>query len=99
MAAKSINPRTAAIVQPLRGVMQDPKGENGDRPNTGERLDERGMRRQTLYLPPEVYEQIRDIVINDRISQQEFFRQAINLAFKSRNLKTWRELAPSKKKR
>ena len=57
------------------------------------------MRRQTLYLPPEVYEQIRDIVVNDRISQQEFFRQAIDLAFKSRSLKNWRELAPPRKKR
>jgi hypothetical protein len=38
-------------------------------------------------------------VINDRISQQEFIRQAIDLAFKDRGLKTWRELAPPKKKK
>jgi hypothetical protein len=97
MAAKSINPRTAELVQPLRGMIQETDA--GARTNTGEHLDERGMRRQTLYLPPDVYEQIRAIVINDRISQQEFLRQAIDLAFKNRDLKTWRELAPPKKKR
>ena len=47
-----------------------------DRP--AERLDERGMRRQTLYLPPEVYEQIRQITIMERTSQQAFFREAID---------------------
>jgi hypothetical protein len=97
MAAKSINPRTAQLVQPLRGEPQGTGASADARINTGERLDERGMRRQTLYLPPEVYEQIRAIVINDRISQQEFFRQAIDLAFRGRGLKTWRELAPKKK--
>ncbi len=63
-----------------------------DRP--AERLDERGMRRQTLYLPPEVYEQIRSITIMERTSQQAFFREAIDLAFAARGLCSWAELAP-----
>jgi hypothetical protein len=36
------------------------------RTNTGEHLDERGMRRQTLYLPPDVYEQIRATVFRSK---------------------------------
>ena len=57
------------------------------------------MRRQTLYLPPKVYEQIRAITIDKRISQQEFFRQAINLVFKGRGMALWQELAPPKRPR
>ena len=68
-----------------------------DRP--AERLDERGMRRQTLYLPPEVYEQIRSITITERTSQQAFFREAIDLAFATRGLRSWAELAPTGRKR
>ncbi len=66
-----------------------------DRP--AERLDERGMRRQTLYLPPDVYEQIRQITIMERTSQQAFFREAIDLAFAARGLRSWAELAPAGK--
>lgn len=64
---------------------------------SAERLDERGMRRQTLYLPPEVYEQIREITVTERTSQQAFFREAIDLAFAARGLRSWGELSPSMK--
>jgi hypothetical protein len=63
-----------------------------------EALDERGMRRQTLYLPPEVYEQIRQITHTDRISQQKFFREAIDMAFAARGMKGWEELSPSRRR-
>ena len=46
-----------------------------------EKLDERGMRRQTLYLPPEVHEHIRDICHARRISQQKFFREVFDAYF------------------
>ena len=58
----------------------------------GERLDGRGMRRQTLYLPPAVYEQIRAQTIHDRISQQEFFRRVFNFYFTKHGMKSWDEL-------
>jgi hypothetical protein len=57
-----------------------------------ERLDERGMRRQTLYLPPGVYEYIREMCHVRRCSQQKFFRDALDHYFKSIGGKGWDEL-------
>jgi hypothetical protein len=59
MPAKPTDRSRAMIESRLQ---EQPRGFSTDRPV--ERLDERGMRRQTLYLPPEVYEQIRDITIS-----------------------------------
>ena len=46
--------------------------------------DARGMRRQTLYLPPVVHEQLRLLAFQRKLSQQELFRQGLNLLFCAR---------------
>jgi hypothetical protein len=89
MARKSLEeslnaPLVSDPIEPVRGE---------------ERLDERGMRRQTLYLPPKVYEQIRDIAIESRISQQDFFREAIDRAFQARGMPLWEQLEPPRRAR
>jgi hypothetical protein len=76
--------RTA--VKSLRGAVaesiarEEPKG------------DGRGMRRQTLYLPPAVHEQLRLLAFNRRESQQELFRQGLNLLFACEGLPSWEEI-------
>ena len=65
-----------------------------------ERLDERGMRRQTLYLPPGVYEYIRETCHARRCSQQKFFRDALDHYFQHvLGGKGWDELESAVKKR
>jgi len=54
--------------------------------------DSRGMRRQTLYLPPAVHEQLRLLAFNRRESQQELFRQGLNLLFAREGMPSWEEL-------
>jgi hypothetical protein len=54
--------------------------------------DARGMRRQTLYLPPAVHEQLRHLAFNRKESQQELFRQGLNLLFAREGLPSWEEL-------
>jgi len=93
MAEKSLN-RTSALVRGLGAAVE----ETETPPPRHERLDERGKRRQTLYLPPDVYEAIRDITIHDRISQQEFFRQAISRELRARGHPSWNELDRKPKK-
>jgi hypothetical protein len=56
-----------------------------------EKLDNRGLRRQTLYLPPEVHEHIREICHSRRISQQKFFREVFDDYFQ-REGTSWAEL-------
>lgn len=50
------------------------------------RGDDRGMIRQTFYLPPAVYEQFRELAHTKRVTQQELFRRAANLLFKEEGL-------------
>jgi hypothetical protein len=94
MAAKPLDRSRQMIESRLQ---EQPPPFSADQP--AERLDERGLRRQTLYLPPEVYEQIRQITITERMSQQKFFREAIDHAFAARGLKKWGELVPAKRKK
>ena len=54
--------------------------------------DARGMRRQTLYLPPAVHEQLRLLAFQRKLSQQELFRQGLNLLFAREGLPSWEEL-------
>ena len=54
--------------------------------------DARGMRRQTLYLPSAVHEQLRHLAFNRKESQQELFRQGLNLLFAREGLPSWEEL-------
>ena len=58
-----------------------------------EPLDERCMRRQTLYLPPGVYEHIRETCFAKRKSQQAFFREVFDFYFREHGSKSWDELA------
>jgi hypothetical protein len=48
--------------------------------------------RQTLYLPKAVHDQIRDAAHAKRCSQQEIFRQALELWFSREGLASWEEL-------
>jgi len=54
--------------------------------------DARGMRRQTLYLPPAVHEQLRLLAFNRRTSQQELIRKGLNLLFALEGLPSWEAL-------
>jgi hypothetical protein len=54
--------------------------------------DARGMRRQTLYLPPVVHEQLRLLAFQRKLSQQELFRRGLNLLFAREGLPSWEEL-------
>jgi hypothetical protein len=53
--------------------------------------------RQTLYLPKAVHDQLREAAFAKRISQQEIFRQALDLWFDSEGLPAWSSLAPAVK--
>jgi hypothetical protein len=75
-------------------------GEPGVVPDP-EKTDERGLRRQTLYLPPGVYEYIRDTCYATRKSQQAFFREIFDYYVKDHGGKSWDQLKkekPPKKK-
>ncbi len=52
--------------------------------------------RQTLYLPTEIHDQIRDAAHVKRCSQQEIFRQALDLWFANEGLPSWDELKKPK---
>ena len=64
-----------------------------------EKLDERGLRRQTLYLPPGVYEHIRDVCHARRISQQKYFREVFDAYFKAHDGTSWAQLQKQGKTR
>ena len=59
--------------------------------------EEKASVRQTLYLPKAVHDQIRDAAHAKRHSQQELFRQALNLWFAQEGLASWEELTGSRK--
>lgn len=54
--------------------------------------EEKPEKRQTLYLPNPVHDQIRDAAHAKRISQQEIFRRALDLWFAQEGLASWKEL-------
>jgi len=54
--------------------------------------EEKASVRQTLYLPKAVHDQIRDAAHARRFSQQELFRQALDLWFEREGLASWEEL-------
>jgi hypothetical protein len=58
---------------------------------------EKATVRQTLYLPKPVHDQIREAAFAKRISQQEIFRQALDLWFEHEGLPDWTSLAPTAK--
>ena len=62
-------------------------------PPTPEAVDESGntLKRQTLYLPFGVHDQLRDIAHANRISQQQIFRDALDLYFTSHGYPSWDE--------
>jgi hypothetical protein len=54
--------------------------------------EEKTSVRQTLYLPKAVHDQIREAAHANRVSQQEIFRQALDLWFSREGLASWEEL-------
>ena len=97
MPTKSvINARHAG--RTLSEVPRQPASPEIDIPQP-EKLDERGLRRQTLYLPPGVYEHIRDVCHARRISQQKYFREVFNAYFKANDGTTWDQLQKQGKTR
>ena len=53
-------------------------------------------KRQSLYLPIPVHEQLRELAYTKRVSQQELFRRALDMLFADEGLPSWDELAPRK---
>lgn len=53
---------------------------------------DRSDKRQTLYLPYHVHEALRNIAHNERKSQQELFREAIDWLLRDRGEPSWDEL-------
>jgi len=73
----------------------------GRHPRTVDRRDrgkdeleepDRSDKRQTLYLPYHVHEALRNIAHNERKSQQELFREAIDWLLRDRGEPSWDEL-------
>ena len=58
--------------------------------------DDKDTKRQTLYLPIAVHDQIRDIAHAKRCSQQELFRRALDHLFAEEGLPSWGELTKRK---
>lgn len=54
--------------------------------------DEPSVRRQTLYMPPRVHDQLRELAFTERKSQQRLIREALNMLFADRGCATWDEL-------
>lgn len=53
--------------------------------------DGRDLKRQTLYLPRGVHEQLREAAFTKRVSMQEVIRQALNVCFADNGLPSWDE--------
>ena len=60
---------------------------------TKQAADEKGTVRQSFYLPRAVHEVLREQAFKRRISQQEIFRQALDLWLKEQGLPSWTVLA------
>ena len=57
------------------------------------KLDHRGMVRQTIYMPPGVYEAVRDVAHAKHLSQQGVWREAMSLYLSTvAGIGTWDEL-------
>lgn len=65
-------------------------------PEIEEAPDDRDTKRQTLYLPIAVHDQIRDLAHAKRCSQQELFRRALDHLFAEEGLPSWGELTKRK---
>jgi len=52
----------------------------------------RKTKRQTLYMPPQVHDQMRELAYVERTTQQDLMREAMDMMFKARGKKTWKEL-------
>lgn len=79
------------------GVVPKKREAAPEEPEARERGDQRGMIRQTFYLPPAVHDQFRDLAHAKRVTQQELFRRAANLLFEQEGLPTYGELWGRKK--
>lgn len=65
-----------------------------DEPVFDEDADNGGpeVKRQTIYMPPRVHDQLRELSFTERKSQQSLIREAINMLFRDRGCPTWDEL-------
>jgi hypothetical protein len=50
-----------------------------------------GLKRQTLYLPRGVYDQLREAAYVKRVSMQEIFRRAFDVWFADQGMDSWDE--------
>lgn len=50
-------------------------------------------KRQTVYMPPKVHKEVRLLAVKQETSQQDLFRQAMNLLFEKYGIASWEELA------
>lgn len=50
------------------------------------------IKRQTVYLPEAVYEQIRTLAFQERRKMHDYLLEGLDLVFKSRGLKSLEEL-------
>jgi hypothetical protein len=53
--------------------------------------DGRDLKRQTLYLPRGVHDQLREAAFTKRVSMQEVIRQGLDLWFDDNGLPSWDE--------
>ena len=60
---------------------------------TKQATDDKGTVRQSFYLPRPVHEVLREQAFQRRISQQEIFRQALDLWLAREGLRSWSALA------
>lgn len=56
--------------------------------------DEAGnvVKRQTIYMPFAVHDQLRELAFIERTSQQELIREAMDMLFEARGRRSWSDL-------
>lgn len=50
------------------------------------------VKRQTIYMPLKVHDQLRELSFNERKSQQQLIREALNMLFDNRGCPNWEDL-------
>ncbi len=59
------------------------------------KTDKPRLIKQTLYLPPEVHEQLRVLAFYERVKQHDLLMEGLDMMFKSRGAKSIKELTES----
>jgi hypothetical protein len=84
-AKSSGSPRQTVSRLPKRAIEPD----QVEQTQTDE--EGRNHKRQTLYLPFGVHEQLREVAFQKRLSMQEVVRQALDMWFADNGLPSWDE--------